>query len=122
MYRNNLVDGLVEAGLRHSVALAYIDADFAARAAGVIFLSEVRSPSGTCAVAVASLFGAAIRLRSRRCGNRGVESRAPRLARDKGITVLLGDPHRPAPARDLNWRSASVALVRGISFIAQSLA
>jgi|SRR5689334_16019080 hypothetical protein len=49
-YRNNLVDGLVEAGLRHSVALAYIDADFAARAAGVIFLSEVRSPSGTCAV------------------------------------------------------------------------
>jgi hypothetical protein len=91
MHRSTLVDGLVEAGLPHSLALVFIDANFAAHAAGILFLSEVRFTAGACAVVVASPFGAVVGLRSRRCGNRSIESRARRLDQTPGVNAPLGD-------------------------------
>ena len=77
IYRSTLGGGLEEAGSPHSLALASIDAGFAARAASIIFLSGARSTAAACAVVVASLFGA-VGLRRRRCGNRSVERLVPR--------------------------------------------
>jgi hypothetical protein len=55
------------------------------------FLSEVRFTAGACAVVVASPFGAVVGLRSRRCGNRSIESRARRLDQTPGVNAPLGD-------------------------------
>ena len=60
MYRSTLGDGLEEAGLLRSLALAFIDAGFAAHAAGIIFLSEARSTAAARAGVVASLYGATV--------------------------------------------------------------
>jgi hypothetical protein len=69
MYRSILGDGLEEAGLSHSLALAFIDAGFAARAADITFLSEAHSTAAACAAVVASLFGAKVDLRRRPYSN-----------------------------------------------------
>jgi len=53
---------VVEAGLPHSLALAFIDAVFAVHAANIIFLTGARSPAGPCALVATYLCGPAVGL------------------------------------------------------------